>query len=238
VQDVADLAAARNRMRAGKPLWLGRGEVTVRYPLAPAVGSRRLIDSSGGGGDALLRGGAKIEPDVGPQREPALVLDGQQAFAEGPDDLNLGPGDFTLAVRVYRENGGVIVSKGVDFGRPDQWSFGVAAPQVPGSVALRINNHYFATAPRSVKDRQWTHLAFVRQGNVGRSYVDGRPSGGPHDLSGIGPLVNDRLLRIGRREYDANPTSFKGRVTGLAMWTRALTAAELRQAAAFASNAR
>jgi hypothetical protein len=232
VQGIADLAAARNRIREGKPLPVARVEVTVRYPLAPLVGNERLHDASGGGGDAVLRGGAKIEPSVGPRGGAALVLDGLLAYAQGPDDLNLGPGDFTLGVWVYRENSGVILSKGVDFGRPEQWSFGVSAAKTPGSVALRIDNHYFATAQRAVKYRQWTHLAFVRQGNTGTSYVDGQPSGGPHDLSGIGPLVNDRPLCIGRREYGPAPMSFKGRVTGLTIWARALSPERVRQEAA------
>ena len=232
VQGVADLAAARNRIREGKPLPVGRVEVMVRYPLTPPVGSDRLHDASGGGGDAILCGGAKIEPSVGLRGGPALVLDGLQAYAEGPNDLNLGPGDFTLSVWVYRENSGVILSKGIDFGRPEQWSFGVSAAKRPGSVALRINNHYFATAQGAVKDRQWTHLAFVRQGNTGTSYVDGQPSGGPHDLSGIGPLVNDRPLCIGRREYGPAPNFFKGRVTGLTIWARALNPEQVRQEAA------
>ena len=232
VQGISDLAAARNRMTEEKPLPVGRSEVTVRYPLDATVGIDRLHDASGGGGDAILRGGAKIEPSLGLSGAAALVLDGQQAFAEGPDDLNLGPGDFTLSLWVYRENSAVIVSKGVDFGQPSQWSFGSPGPKTPGSVALRISNRYFATAERSVKDRQWTHLAFVRQGNRGTSYVDGQPSGGPHDLSGVAPLVNDRLLRIGQREYQRNPMYFKGRVAGLTIWACALGPEQVRQEAA------
>jgi len=159
------------------------------------------------------------------------VLDGTQAFAEAPADLNLGPGDFTLSVWIYRENAGLIVSKGTDFGQPDQWSFGLPKADAPGSVALRINNHYFATAERSVKDRQWTHLAFARRGNQGLTYVNGQPSGGPHDLTGIGPLVNDRPLRLGRREYETNPMYFKGRIAGLTLWSLALSAEQIRQEA-------
>jgi hypothetical protein len=222
VLGISDMAAARNRMLPGKPVAVGQFDTTVRYAMDALPGNERLEDASGGAGHAVLRGGAAIEAGVGPHGGPALVLDGRQGFAEGPNDLNLGPGDFTLAVWIYRENGGVIVSKGVDFGRPDQWSFG---------TSLRINNHYFSPAERAIRDRQWTHLAFTRQGNKGMSYVDGRPSGGPHDMSGIAPLVNDRLLRIGCREYEKNPVYFKGRISGLAIWPRALSPREIEEQA-------
>lgn len=228
VQDVADLSAARNRMPLGKPIPVGRFELAVRYALDAAAGGSRWVDTSGGGGDAVLRGGATLQPDVGPHGGVALVLDGASGFAEGPRDLNLGPGDFTLCVWIDRERPGTVVSKGNGFGRPEQWSFGEPQSGVPGSAALRIENHYFGTAARAVRDRQWTHLAFVRRGNEGRAYVNGLPSSGPHDLSGVGPLVNDRPLRIGRREYEPNPMYFQGKIAGLAIWPRALSAAQVQ----------
>jgi hypothetical protein len=258
VQDVADVSAARNRMPAGKPMSVGRFDVTVRYPLDAAAGAKKLSQSfspltpgpspargegsnetaykrwedvSGGGGDAVLHGGATLEAEVGPHRDVALVLDGTSGFAEGPRDLNLGPGDFTLCVWIYRERAGAVVSKGNGFGRPEQWSFGEPQSGVSGGAAMRIENHYFGTAARAVRDRQWTHLAFVRRGHEGRVYVNGLPSGGPHDLSGVGPLVNDRPLRIGRREYEPNPMYFQGKIAGLAIWPRALSAAQVLEEA-------
>jgi hypothetical protein len=223
VEGVTDTSEARNVMPASKPFPVGRFDVTVRYSQDTAA-SNRLEDVSGGGGDAMLLGGAKVEAQGGPHGGSALVLDGKKAFAEAPGDLNLGPGDFTLSVWAYQESPGVIVSKGTDFGSPDQWSF--------SSGALRINNHYFTSEKGAVRNGQWTHLAFVRQGNEGTYYVNGQPSAGPQDLSGIGPLVNDRLLRIGRREYEANPVYFKGRVSGLTIWPRALSPEQLRAEAA------
>ncbi len=231
VVDVADRAVAANRRTVGMSIAVGGDDLAVRYDPVADAPAGRLRDTSGGGGDAVLQGGAVVEAGIGPSGGAALRFDGKQAFAVGPDDLNLGPGDFTLAVRVWREGGGVIVSKGNGFGRPDQWSFGLAKAGVPGSVSLRINNVFLATGERAMKDRQWTHLTFVRCGSEGRWYVDGRSSGEPHDMSGIGPLVNDRPLRIGRREYEPDPMWFNGRVAGLTLWRRALTAEEILDAA-------
>lgn len=233
VQGITDLALARNVLVCGKPFPGEPSEWIVRYePVSGAVpGSDRLEDEAGGGADALLRGGASLEAGCGPHGGAALVLDGVTAFAEAPPQLNLGPGDFTFALWVYRENSGVILSKGTDFGQPEQWSFGVAKQGVPGSVSLRINNQFFATGEQSVKLHRWIHLAFARSGKAGYSYVNGQPSGGPHDLSQIPPLVNDRPLRLGRREYETNPFYFKGRLAGLTIWPRALSPEEIHREA-------
>jgi len=234
VAGVADRAAATNRIARGAWIAMAAEDVVLRYEPLAGAGGGRMVDVSGGGGDAALRGGAVVEEGIGPDGGAALRLDGKQEFAEGPEDLNLGPGDFTLAMWVWREGGGVVVSKGNGFGRPDQWSFGLGKDGVPGSMSLRITNAYFATAERAVKDRQWAHVAFVRKGTTGQCYVNGLPSGEPHDMAGIGPLVNDRPLRIGRREHEPNPMFFKGRIAGLAIWSRALSSAELRREAVVA----
>ncbi len=222
VEGVTDCAAARNRMTGEQSMAVDCFDVTVAY--APGVaGAERLVDGSGGGGDAILRGGASLVAGLGPHGGTALVLDGKQGYAEAPADLNLGPGDFTFALWVYPEGGGVVVSKGTNFGAPGQWSFGCGE--------LRSNNHYFNAAPGAVKYRRWTHLAFVRRGNTGLWYVNGQPSGDTHDLRVIGSLVNDRLLRIGRREYEANPTYFKGRLSSLTILPWALTPEQIRSEA-------
>jgi hypothetical protein len=219
---ITDRAVIRNVMSAGVSVPVGRFDVTARY-LLTRTGTGRLEDLSGGGGHAALRGGAEIAPGLGLWGGSALVLDGKTGFAEASTDLNLGPGDFTLAAWVCQEASGVIVSKGTDFGSPDQWSF--------SGAGLRVNNHFFAPAKGAIKNGQWTHVAFVRRGNTGINYVDGKPSGGTQDMSVIGTLVNDRPLQIGRREYEKNPTYFKGRLCGLTIWPRALSLERIREEA-------
>lgn len=227
VAGVTDCAAARNPIDGARRVTLDDFQRVVAYPMdRPA--KDRLGDASGGGGDALLRGGATIEPLAGPRGGAALVLDGTSGFAEAPADLNLGPGDFTIMAWIYRESHGVILSKGNGFGSAHQWSWGWGKDGVPRCISLRVRNDFFATAANSIPDRQWVHAAMVKQGNQGISYVDGQPSGGPHDLSGIGPLVNDRALRVGRREFEPNPTFFKGKIAGIAVFNRALSPAEIR----------
>ena len=68
----------------------------------------------------------------------------------------------------------------------------------------------------------------MRRGNQGFSYVDGEPSGGPHDLSALGDLTNGKPLRVGRREHEPNPAFFNGRLDDLRIYSRALGQDEIR----------
>ena len=221
VVGIRDVSAARNAADGSARVTLGESQVVVSYPMK-RIRDGRLRDASGGGGDARLHGDAFVEPNGGPFGGAALRLDGQTGFAEGPEDLNLGEGDFTIMVWVYRTGPGVILSKGNGFGSVHQWSLGWQEAGIPASVALRIDNRFFSTAAEAVPNGRWVHLAFVKRGTVGRAYVDGRPSGKKHDLSGLGPLVNDRPLRIGRREHASNPAYFHGKIAGVMLLKYAL----------------
>lgn len=227
VSGVTDSTAAKNPIDAKKSVVTGQSEIVVQYPMN-RVEQNHLLDLSNSGGDALLHGGASIEASAGPNGRPALVLDGSTGFAEAPPDLNLGEKDFTIMAWIYRENNGVILSKGTDFNRPNEWSWGWTEGGQPKSLCLRVNNHYFSSAAGSVPDREWVHVAFVKKGKQGQAYVNGKPSGKLHDLSVLQPLVNDRLLRIGRREHEPAPAYFKGRLADLAVFTLALTPEQIQ----------
>jgi len=150
------------------------------------------------------------------------VLDGETGFAEASADLDLGDGDFTIMLWVCRMNSGTILSKGNGFGSVQQWSLGWPKAGVPGSVSLRVNNNFFSTAPGSVPHGRWVHIAFVKRGDTCRAYADGQPSAELHDLSGLGPFVNDLPLRIGRRDHAPNPAFFKGKIAGVMLLSCAL----------------
>ncbi|MEW6359370.1 MAG: LamG-like jellyroll fold domain-containing protein [Planctomycetota bacterium] len=227
VSNVTDATPARNVISKDNCVVVGDFTVIASYPVTGPE-TDRLRDASGGGGDARLHGNAVIERGAGPFGGAALVLDGKTGFAEAPEDLNLGVGDFTMMAWIYREAHGVILSKGNGFGSPNQWSWGWGKEGVPRSISLRVNNQFYATGAGSVADREWVHLAFVKQGNTGLTYVNGRPSGGPHDLSGVGPFVNDRRLRIGRREHEPDPAFFKGKIAGVILLNHALPPDQIR----------
>ncbi|HUT94221.1 MAG TPA: LamG-like jellyroll fold domain-containing protein [Thermoguttaceae bacterium] len=221
VVGVRDVSAARNAADGNARVTLGESRAVVSYPMK-RIRAGRLRDASGGGGDARLHGDAVVVPNGGPFGGASLRLDGKTGFAEAPEDLNLGGGDFTILVSVYRMGSGVILSKGNGFGPANQWSFGWQEAGVPASVALRVKNEFFSTAADAVPNGRWVHLAFVKRAGVGQAYVDGKPSGKEHDLSGLGPFVNDRPLRIGRREHAPDPAYFNGKIAGVMLLKHAL----------------
>ena len=221
VVGVRDASLSRNAVAADSRIALAAPRTVVSYPLRGADPGR-LRDASGGGADALLHGGAVVQPNAGPLGGAALVLDGETGFAEASADLDLGDGDFTIMLWVCRMNSGTILSKGNGFGSVQQWSLGWPKAGVPGSVSLRVNNNFFSTAPGSVPHGRWVHLAYVKRGDTCKAYADGQASAELHDLSGLGPFVNDYPLRIGRREHAPNPAFFKGKIAGVMLLSCAL----------------
>ena len=227
VSNVVDVTPARNTIDKDRRIALGPSRVIVSYPMTRLYPDR-LCDASGGGGDARLQGGAEVEIDSGPFSGPALCLDGKTGCAEAPPDLNLGDGDWTMMAWIHRRGSGTILSKGNGFGSRHQWSWGWGKKGVPQCVSLRVNNNFYATAAKSIPSNRWVHVAFVKKGKTGLTYVNSKPSGGPHDLSAIGPLVNDRPLRIGRREHAPNPAFFKGKIAGVMLLKVALSPEQIR----------
>ena len=73
------------------------------------------------------------------------------------------------------------------------------------NIAFRTSDRYYTTAPGSLPVEEWTHVAFVKKGATGTSYVNGKVSGGPHDLSELADLTNARPLLIGRRLHEPTP---------------------------------
>ena len=202
----------------------------VCYDMQTTAGGQ-LLDTLGSAGEASMHGDAHTVPTAGPFGGPALILDGDGDFAEASSDFNLGGDDFTLMVWVWRERGGgIIASKGNGFGGAGQWSFGWPHSG-PNSASLRVKNMYHSTAPNSVPIGQWAHVAFVKKGQTGLTYADGKPSGGPHDLSKLGDLTNDQPLRLGCRSHEPNPVYMKGKLAQFTLLPYALSAEEITAAA-------
>ena len=225
---IVDTTSSRNAVAQDQyvPLRFCKGGASYDMSL---TADGRLLDFSGNGRDARLHGSAVVDPTGGPHSDGALVVGRDGGYAEAPTDLGVGEDDFTLAAWIWKSVPGsaVIVSKGNGFGASNQWSWGWEKEGAPGSISLRINNVYFPTAPDSGPLCRWVHVAFVRRGDTGQSYVGGRPSGAPHDMTGVGSLVNDQPLRIGRRAHEPNPAYFRGKIGCVRILPVALSAAEI-----------
>jgi len=228
VKDVVDTTLTRNAVSQDQHVALRFAKGGASYTMTQTADGR-LLDSSGSGRDARLHGSAVVDPTGGPHGAGALITGRKGGYAEAPADLDVGGGDFTLTAWIWKSVPGsaVIVSKGNGFGASNQWSWGWEKEGVPGSISLRAGNVYSPTARDSVPLYRWVHVAFVRRGDTGQSYVDGRLSGAPHDMTRVGSLVNDQPLRIGRRAHEPNPAYFRGKIGPIRILPVALTADEI-----------
>ncbi len=218
VTGVTDASVARNAVPAGTSLTF-----TTGFLIAHCAGVHASVS-----GCWRLHGGATWGAD-----RQGLVLNGRDSYVAGPAEINLGSGDFTLSAWLWKTKGGnmIVAAKGNGFGAANEWSWGWEDPQRADNIAFRCNNRYFATAPGALPPETWVHVAFVKTGATGLSYVNGAPSGGPHDLSELGDLTNTRPLFVGRRRHEPTPAWYDGRIVDLRLYGRALAAQELHRLA-------
>jgi hypothetical protein len=223
-----DATSSANLLVGGEDVTVATKGRGAHYPMQ-LTKDGTLIDCEGGAGDARLCGGAVVMEEAGPFGGPALVLDGKEAYAEASANFSLGDGDFTIMLWMCREGEGhIVLSKGNGFDSPNQWSFGWPGKGTPGSVSFRVVNQFHCTALRSVPHKRWTHVAFVCRAGKGSAYVNGELSGGPYDLSSVGPFANDEPLRIGRRAHEPDPQFFTGKIADIRLLSYALAPAEIQ----------
>ncbi len=221
VSGVTDTAAARNLVPAGTSTTFRAASLVVHYTMDQAEGDT-LLDTSGHKRHAKLNGTAACVPNDG-RIGGALLLDGKDAYAEGPADFDLGAADFTLAAWICKDHEGsmIILAKADGFAK-GQWSWGW------DPCCFRAENQMSFHPERSdLGANRWMHVAFVRSGNTGQAYVDGKPSGGTHDLSVLGDLSGGQPLLIGRRRHEETPIWFKGRIDDVRIYDRALSTEEI-----------
>lgn len=221
VSGVTDTAAARNAVPAGTSTTFRADQMVLHYTMDMTEGDT-VVDASGSGRHAKLKGSATWVPSAG-RIGGALLLDGTDAYAEGPADFDLGTADFTLAAWIWKEHDAnmIILAKADGFAK-QQWSWGW------DPCCFRAENQMSFHPDRSdLGAKRWMHVAFVRHGNTGQAYVDGKPSGGLHDLSVLGDLSNGRSLLVGRRRHEETPVWFQGRIDDVRIYGRALTAEEI-----------
>ena len=221
VDGVTDTAAARNAISPGVQTTFRADRMVLHYTMDMTDGDR-AVDSSGGERHARLKGNAAWKP-MGGRIGGAVLLNGQDAYVEGPANFELGSADFTLAAWVWKDHdvSMTILAKADGFPKK-QWSWGW------GACCFRAENHLsFHPDPAALGAKRWMHVAFVRRGNTGQAYVDGKPSGGTHDLSVLGDLSNGQPLLIGRRRHEETPVWFQGRIDDVRIYDRALTNGEI-----------
>ena len=196
-------------------------------------GGTTTADESGSGNTITLHGSALAAGKNG----NALVFDGANDYAEAPNSasLNIGGTGLTVAFWVRVNSTG----SGVDYvivGKP--WNATtMTSPFYQYGVEYsngynKTLDFYFGDASAglhgpyrmSPTTGSWTHVAFTYDGSTVKGYLDGAEQLSEADVSSLVPRGHS--LRLG--VDGAYQQFFNGALDDLRIYSRALTAAEIR----------
>lgn len=147
-----------------------------------------------------------------------------------------GTTDFTLSAWIKTSHSGSIqmiaqqrstAISGVTDGYNGEYMFSLDAQGRPDIVVYNGGYQFDFNGSTAVNDGQWHRVAFVRQGNTGRLYVDGVQVGSQSGQGSSGSLVAAIPTYIGRDQRD-NKSGFIGQIDDFTVWRRALGSAELQ----------
>jgi hypothetical protein len=193
-------------------------------------GKRALRDLSGSGNDAQLHGAAAAPGKV----SQALGFKTAEEFLECPDTPSLNPKAVSIAVWVNGEDWtsrtapeNVIVSK-QDWARRGAsrgYELRIGGPQGWASFNLGGDSWKIVSVP-GLRSGEWHFLTGTYDGKTQRLFVNGTERDSKELDVAIDP--SPFPLNVGRGPYAKN-RHFIGAIDELAVWSRALTAAEIQQ---------
>ena len=145
--------------------------------------------------------------------------------------------DHTVAARFMLQyphayTGPMLSVNGTGIYLVGQGNFAEDPPGAQTKLILRVGSTQ-ATFPAVLVAGTWHHLAVVRSGSVLRLYLDGQQQGSPLTIPGDGQPVG--TLRLGKDTFngtlDGGASQFYGLLDDVAVFTSALTQAEIGQLA-------
>ena len=180
--------------------------VTVTDPFFANVVALLHFDGSNGsttitdeiGHSFTSRNGAALstaQKQFGPS---SVLLDGVSQSIDSPDspDWNFGSGDFTIECAV--RPAAVISARQDIVVRFDTFGYGFYfdASGVLGGFAVNTSGTVVSLplGPTTVTDSVWHHVAFVRDGGVLRSYLDGIQQSSAAVSGSLDPLTTSLFL--------------------------------------------
>lgn len=179
-----------------------------------------------------------FEPAVSGNQN-ALNFDGTEDFINmgNPADLNFGTGNFTLEAWVNVPSAAdlsdspVIVMKGATGTGQSRYMVSV---DPTGQVVFEVSDGSgvatITTTADAINDDSWHHIAVVREGAMGKIYIDGLPV---EEQSIIGGSFDDsENFVVGARNENeggfADGGFFEGTIDEFRVWSSALTLEEIR----------
>jgi large repetitive protein len=206
------------------------GEV-VRYDFSDGEGTT-LTDMSGNGRDATINGAT--------WSDGALTFDGTDDYVDLPDDLMAGLTDISVDADVWvdtTQSGNYFIW---GLGNTDAAGAGRGYLFATGNGSYRTSitastytSEQTASSGSALPRGRWAHLTYTLQGETARLYLDGvlvaiktGVTVDPGDISGGETWAN----YLGRSLYEQD-ARFKGKFRSFAIYGRALSSAEILDAA-------
>ena len=226
----------------------GLDEGLVFYFTFDNVKGRMVLDASDNQHDAEIVGKTKFVK--GKYRNAIQITTNTEECVNVPAWWSLKiSGEITMSAWVYRENwadgSGYWFDKGCYTGLGNRHAYGMAVFQVKeahwhlgglkkGAVIVMIlggtgrQTRLSGLLPR-MKNKKWYHVVGTYDGAFMKIYLDGEFLLKSFDLSDeIFAEVNDQALRIGCAKDRPQYTFDNGSIDEVALWSRALTQAEIR----------
>ena len=199
--------------------------VSVREVLSGT--GQTWFDLSGNGRNGTLTNG----PTYGSSNGGSIVFDGVDDFVIGTSNLPIS-GDSTFTISYWAIWDAASFSGGFPSGVGNNSTgvsnSGLSTTWSSGRIALDFwNNRFRANTPLNVQ--QWYHVSFVKSAGPTSStvlYVNGVSVPGAVENGDLTPNITLSTFVVGR--LDATRL-FQGRINGVMIYNRALSAAEVQQ---------
>jgi hypothetical protein len=224
VSGMRDASSARNAMSAPLTVPVDSRALLAHYTFDDTTDGT-ASDSGPGGFHGTLQAGATIEKPA--DTNGALRLDGNGSHVRCPAAVDFKTTEFTVAAWIRKADTAsrIVLAKGNGYVR-NEWSLGWVWPTSVSNISFRADNRFVASQPGGVPADRWVHVAFVRGGDMGYIYIDGKLSNQTPGL-GNAPCGNAKPLLIGRRELDESPAPFKGWIDDVRLYRYMLTPEEI-----------
>jgi hypothetical protein len=186
-------------------------------------------DASGNGHHGTVHG-ATITTDRNGEDGKAYYFDGVDDYISVMDspDFDIGAGDMTVFAWISYEIGlnakKTIISQTTGLNSEDGWWWFIMKTISAHFLDLNIGEVFFYSDPP--KQKTWSHLAIVKEGNTITFYIDGIADEG-HSF-GRTIIDSDEDLLIGTKRSNKWDTFFLGKIDELGFYNRALSEDEIK----------
>jgi len=231
---------------SGTPTWVGKAIYGNRFPFNGSIDEVAVYDRALSPSEVFEQfstGRATHSESVPGVYGRALEFDGVDDYVDLGDvsffDGTAKPATFSAWVKPTGGSSGAIISKSSSLA--DRYTFGFRYSST-GKLTFQlqgptVNTNYwnFATGESVIPPNSWSHVTAVVTSFSPQNidlYVNGVEVASTLSSGGTPPTSwpdNAVTLKVGKEDFAAAPYAFNGSIDEVRVWSRALSAAEIRQ---------